>query len=115
MSIQALIEKPVGSEITGPESNLDRNLIQRAYEFAKKAHAGQKRVSGDAYLTHLVGVADILDELHMDSVTIAAGLLHDILEDTNVVVMKEYVDMYGLPQPRTKSLIKSFLERVECK
>ncbi len=84
MSIQALIEKPVGSEITGPESNLDRTLIQKAYEFAKKAHAGQKRVSGDAYLTHLVGVADILDELHMDSVTIAAGLLHDILEDTTV-------------------------------
>ncbi|HTC19848.1 MAG TPA: bifunctional (p)ppGpp synthetase/guanosine-3',5'-bis(diphosphate) 3'-pyrophosphohydrolase, partial [bacterium] len=45
---------------------------------------GQQRLSGDEYLTHLVGVADILAELHMDSVTIAAGLLHDILEDTKV-------------------------------
>ncbi|HXL73132.1 MAG TPA: RelA/SpoT family protein, partial [bacterium] len=85
MSIQALIEKPsAGSGVVATESNLDRNLIQKAYEFAKKAHEGQKRVSGDAYLTHLVGVADILDELHMDSVTIATGLLHDILEDTLV-------------------------------
>ena len=85
MSIQSLIEKPsAGSEVAAAESNLDRNLIQKAYEFAKKAHEGQKRVSGDAYLTHLVGVADILDELHMDSVTIATGLLHDILEDTLV-------------------------------
>ena len=43
---------------------------------------GQQRLSGEDYLTHLVGVADILAELHMDSVTIAAALLHDILEDT---------------------------------
>ena len=85
MGIQALIEKPsADSGVVAAESNLDRNLLQKAYEFAKKAHEGQKRVSGDAYLTHLVGVADILDELHMDSVTIATGLLHDILEDTLV-------------------------------
>src|SRR5262249_16668217 len=68
------------------ESLLDKTLILKAYEFAKKAHEGQKRHSGDDYLTHLVGVADILEELHMDSVTIAAGLLHDILEDTPVTL-----------------------------
>ncbi|HEY5039584.1 MAG TPA: bifunctional (p)ppGpp synthetase/guanosine-3',5'-bis(diphosphate) 3'-pyrophosphohydrolase, partial [bacterium] len=51
---------------------------------AKKAHQGQQRLSGDEYLTHLVGVADILAELQMDSITIAAGLLHDILEDTTI-------------------------------
>ena len=85
MSIQALIGKPATeSGVVIPESNLNKNLIQKAYNFAQKAHEGQKRVSGDAYLTHLVGVADILDELHMDSVTIATGLLHDILEDTSV-------------------------------
>lgn len=82
MSIQALLEKPATPG--APEAALDRPLIQKAYEFAKKAHEGQQRVSGEAYVTHLVGVADILDELHMDSVTIAAGLLHDILEDTSV-------------------------------
>src|SRR5258708_37516430 len=87
MGIQALINKSELSSTTGisvAESSLDKNLIQKAYEFAKKAHEGQQRLSGDEYLTHLVGVADILAELHMYSVTIAAGLLHDILEDTKV-------------------------------
>ncbi len=84
MGIQALLEKSPSTSAAAPESSLDRPLIQKAYEFAKKAHEGQQRLSGDAYLTHLVGVADILAELHMDSVTIAAGLLHDILEDTKV-------------------------------
>jgi guanosine-3',5'-bis(diphosphate) 3'-pyrophosphohydrolase len=86
MGIQALLEKSTSASLSAsaPESSLDRALIQKAYEFAKKAHEGQQRLSGDEYLTHLVGVADILAELHMDSVTIAAGLLHDILEDTKV-------------------------------
>src|SRR5580658_558658 len=86
MGIQALLEKSPSAAVgaSAPESSLDRLLIQKAYEFAKKAHEGQQRLSGDEYLTHLVGVADILAELHMDSVTIAAGLLHDILEDTKV-------------------------------
>lgn len=84
MGIQALLEKTSSPGTAAPESSLDRSLIQKAYEFAKKAHEGQQRLSGAAYLTHLVGVADILAELHMDSVTIAAGLLHDILEDTKV-------------------------------
>ncbi len=86
MGIQALLEKSPSSPAGSPaiETSLDRKLIQKAYEFAKKAHEGQQRLSGDAYVTHLVGVADILADLHMDSVTIAAGLLHDILEDTKV-------------------------------
>src|SRR5579883_1474083 len=84
MGIQALLEKSPIAGSPAPESSLDRPLIQKAYEFAKKDHEGQQRLSGDAYLTHLVGVADILAELHMDSVTIAAGLLHDILEDTKI-------------------------------
>ncbi len=86
MGIQALLDKTSSASagVSPSESSLDRPLIQKAYEFAKKAHQGQQRLSGDEYLTHLVGVADILAELHMDSVTIAAGLLHDILEDTKV-------------------------------
>ncbi len=86
MGIQALLD-PSNISATGltpAESHLNRPLIQKAYEFAKKAHEGQQRLSGDAYLTHLVGVAEILEELHMDSITIAAALLHDILEDTTV-------------------------------
>ena len=86
MGIQALLDPSNVSAIglTPAESHLNRPLIQKAYEFAKKAHEGQQRLSGDAYLTHLVGVAEILEELHMDSITIAAALLHDILEDTTV-------------------------------
>ena len=86
MGIQALLDpsNPAAAGLSPSESHLNRPLIQKAYEFAKKAHEGQQRLSGDAYLTHLVGVAEILEELHMDSVTIAAGLLHDILEDTPI-------------------------------
>jgi guanosine-3',5'-bis(diphosphate) 3'-pyrophosphohydrolase len=62
---------------------LDTDLIRRAYEFSSKAHDGQSRLSGAPYLTHCVEVARILAELHLDSVTIAGGLLHDIVEDTS--------------------------------
>ncbi len=87
MGIQALLDKSSSGPGTPVlETTLNRPLIQKAYEFAQKAHEGQQRLSGDAYLTHLVGVADILADLHMDSVTIAAGLLHDILEDTPVTL-----------------------------
>ncbi len=86
MVIKAILEKYSQNQqgITVPESSLDEALIQKAYDFAKKAHEGQKRLSGEDYLSHLVEVADILAELHMDSVTIAAALLHDVLEDTSV-------------------------------
>ena len=86
MGLQALLDPSNTSAagLTPAESHLNRPLIQKAYEFAKKAHEGQQRLSGAAYLTHLVGVAEILEELHMDSITIAAALLHDILEDTPV-------------------------------
>ena len=57
--------------------------IERAFEAAKTAHAGQLRKSGDAYITHPVAVAQILAELGLNSETIIAALLHDTLEDTN--------------------------------
>jgi len=62
----------------------DWALIRKAYQFALKAHAGQKRVSGDSFITHPLGVAIILSELELDLVTIITGLLHDVLEDTPV-------------------------------
>lgn len=62
----------------------DWALIRRAYQFALKAHAGQKRVSGESYITHPLGVAYILADLELDLVTIVSGLLHDVLEDTPV-------------------------------
>ncbi len=56
---------------------------QAAYEYSAKAHEGQQRRSGDAYITHPVAVAEILAGLHLDSGSIKAALLHDVLEDTS--------------------------------
>jgi GTP pyrophosphokinase len=60
----------------------DRALVQRAYDVAERAHAGQKRASGEPYVQHCLAVAMILAELHMPAAVIAAGLLHDTVEDT---------------------------------
>lgn len=72
-----------------PKANLD--LIRMAYEIAQKAHQGQTRVSGEAYIIHPLHVAEILTELHLDDVTISAALLHDVVEDTTYTLdqMKE--------------------------
>lgn len=64
-------------------ANLDVALIRRAYEFSDQAHAGQTRSSGEPFIEHCLEVAAILAELHMDSTTIAAGLVHDVVEDTS--------------------------------
>lgn len=60
----------------------DIELIDKAYQFAEQAHAGQARVSGEPYIVHPVQVAWILADLGLDVATICAGLLHDVLEDT---------------------------------
>ena len=62
----------------------DTALIERAYDFAKDAHSEQKRFSGEPYIVHLVGTAKNLARMKADPETIAAGLLHDTLEDTTV-------------------------------
>jgi GTP pyrophosphokinase len=67
-------------------ANVNVPLIRQAYEFSDKAHAGQKRQSGEPYVEHCLEVASILAEQHMDSTTIAAGILHDVVEDTAVSV-----------------------------
>ncbi len=59
-------------------------LIEKAYAFAEKAHEGHVRYSGEPYFTHLTFVAEILAEMGMGPKTVAAGLLHDIIEDTGV-------------------------------
>ena len=60
----------------------DKELVVRAYEFAKKAHEGHMRYSGEPYLNHLVMVSSMLAEIGMGARTVAAGLLHDTIEDT---------------------------------
>jgi len=61
-----------------------RELIQRAYRVAEKAHAGQKRASGEPYVNHLLAVAAILAEFSMPAEVVTAGLLHDTIEDTSI-------------------------------
>ena len=62
---------------------LNPEKLNKAYNFAVKAHANQKRDSGDPYSNHPIAVASILTELKLDSATIATGLLHDTIEDTH--------------------------------
>ena len=67
-------------------ARLDRELLMRAYRYSARAHAGQKRRSGEDYVVHCVQVARILADLQLDSTTIAAGLIHDVVEDTAITV-----------------------------
>ena len=66
--------------------NYDMDIISRAYDVAEEMHRNQLRKSGEEYLIHPLAVAVILAELGMDSETIAAGLLHDVIEDTSYTV-----------------------------
>ena len=65
---------------------VDRDLILRAYRFAEHAHQGQKRASGEPYITHCLAVAAILAEMRVPPVVIISGLLHDTVEDTPVTL-----------------------------
>jgi GTP diphosphokinase / guanosine-3',5'-bis(diphosphate) 3'-diphosphatase len=65
---------------------LDLSLITRAYEFSKIAHQGQKRRSGEDYIVHCVEVAEILADLHLDTVTLVSALIHDVVEDTPATI-----------------------------
>jgi guanosine-3',5'-bis(diphosphate) 3'-pyrophosphohydrolase len=67
--------------------NDDLVLVQKAYEYSQKHHSGQTRASGEPYLVHPLGVALVLAEMKMDPVAIAAGLLHDSVEDTSVTIV----------------------------
>lgn len=58
--------------------------IKRAYYYAEQAHDGQKRRSGEAYITHPLAVADILTSMHMDPPSLMAAMLHDVIEDTGI-------------------------------
>lgn len=74
--------------------NCDETLLQKAYLFAKNAHGGQKRHSGESYFSHPVAVAEILCELRLDDESIISALLHDVLEDTEVK-LEEIQNLFG--------------------
>jgi GTP pyrophosphokinase len=64
----------------------DAELLRRAYDFAAEHHGGQKRVSGDPFLSHPLEVAHILADMKLDVTTLAAALLHDVVEDTQIPI-----------------------------
>ena len=72
----------------------DSELVRRAYDFSLQHHAGQSRASGEPYLVHPLEVANLLADMKLDSVAIAAGLLHDSVEDTSVTI-EEIKEKFG--------------------
>ena len=74
----------------------DTDLLRRAHQFSAEEHRGQTRRSGEPYLVHPVAVADILADLRLDVVAIAAGLLHDIVEDTPTSI-ERVRELFGEP------------------
>lgn len=72
----------------------DIELIHRAFQFAQKAHQGQKRSSGEEYIVHPIETAITLAKMRLDSATIAAGLLHDVSDDTPVTI-KDIENEFG--------------------
>lgn len=88
-TIDALIQK-----ILDDEKSYDLSKIISAYELAAKAHTGQVRSSGEPYITHPLAVSFILLELGMDTDTICAAMLHDVVEDTDIT-LEEVKKLFG--------------------
>src|SRR5690606_5952579 len=91
---------PEFAEVLGPliathratHPKADVRLLQRAYDVADQWHSGQFRKSGDPYITHPLAVATILADIGMDTVTLAAALLHDTIEDTGYTLEQMRAD-----------------------
>ncbi|MEC8645803.1 MAG: bifunctional (p)ppGpp synthetase/guanosine-3',5'-bis(diphosphate) 3'-pyrophosphohydrolase [Candidatus Latescibacterota bacterium] len=81
-------------EVASCNDSADFTLIARAYDFARQRHEGQHRKSGHPFLQHCVEVARLLAQLRMDDTTVAAGLLHDVIEDTTATY-KEVSNLFG--------------------
>src|ERR1051325_339548 len=77
--IEDIVEK-----VSNNHAQADLDLLRRAYLFSAKEHKGQKRASGESYLVHPLEVANILADIKLDEVSVATGLLHDVVEDTLV-------------------------------
>src|ERR1700748_1609543 len=82
---QDLVEELL-AEVEAYKPDADRELLTRAFDFAAHAHAGQVRSSGQEFVYHPWNVARILAGLQLDEATLAAALLHDVVEDTEVTL-----------------------------
>jgi len=107
------------AEFLGHHPGADADYLRRAYEFGARAHDGQTRKSGEPYYTHPTSVAMILAQNKLDMVTIAAGFLHDTLEDCNVSysdLVKEFgEDLAKIVDGVTKIGKVRFRDREEAK
>src|SRR6187200_1303175 len=72
------------AQVSTYNADVDRDLLARAFDFASRAHQGQERRSGEPFILHPFGAAKICAEMRLDDETIAAALLHDVVEDTDV-------------------------------
>src|SRR3989475_5747700 len=90
---QSLIDELL-AEVEAYNPNVDRGLLSRAFSFAANAHEGQQRCSGEDFIHHPYGVALILASLKLDEETIAAALLHDVVEDTDTT-LEEVKEEFG--------------------
>src|SRR5277367_2323801 len=77
------------------QPSADAELIKRAFDYSYKMHEGQTRKSGDPYIVHPVSVAGIITELRLDTASVCAGLLHDVVEDT-LASSKDLEKQFGL-------------------
>jgi len=82
---QDLVDELI-AEVESYKPDADRELVTRAFRYAAKAHEGQQRQSGQDFILHPWGAAKICAELHLDEQTIAAALLHDVVEDTETTI-----------------------------
>jgi GTP diphosphokinase / guanosine-3',5'-bis(diphosphate) 3'-diphosphatase len=85
-STAPILAPELAKAVAAQRDRLDLEVLSRAYRMSAQAHQGQKRMSGDDYVSHSVAVATILAEQQMDTTTIAAALLHDVVEDSNVTL-----------------------------
>ena len=76
-----LVEELI-ADVEAYKPDVDRDLLRRAFAYAERAHEGQRRRSGEAFIRHPWGAAKILATLHLDEQTLSAALLHDVVEDT---------------------------------
>ena len=80
--------------IRSEDPDVDTALVERAHAYARDAHGDTRRRSGELYITHPIEVAIILARMELDSATLAAALLHDVVEDTDRTI-EDITDLFG--------------------